>query len=381
MKIAINCIYHEAGGGIGEYIYNLVKELVNLDKGYNFVFYITKESEIKFKDLTKGIGVIKIFPFDSKNKIKRALFQQYFWKHEEEIENFDVFHSPFFYGPKFKKAKTILTVHDLRFLNYPKSYEITRYLFLRYAVKKSINKAHNIIAISNFTKREIINHYKVKAEKVKVIHEAVNIDGFLLNNNSKSLVINREAIQSNNFILAVGHLEPRKNYNRLIDAYLELPAILKSKFKLVIVGKKNHDFNSIISKINKSNDVIYLDFVTREELIWLYANCKIHVFPSFYEGFGFSSLEAGLFGKPTIGANQSSIPEIAGKGGIYFDPFSINDIAEKIQKLLSENELYETLSKGALENVDRFSWVENAKETIKIYDQLYGYIKIKTNAN
>jgi glycosyltransferase involved in cell wall biosynthesis len=94
------------------------------------------------------------------------------------------------------------------------------------------------------------------------------------------------------------------------------------------------------------------------------------VFPSFYEGFGFPSLEAGIFGIPTIGANQSSIPEIAGKGGIYFDPFSTEDISKKIQRILSDAELYQEVSKNALTNIENFSWNRNARETLEIYNKV-----------
>jgi glycosyltransferase involved in cell wall biosynthesis len=370
MKIAINCIYHESGGGIGEYIYNLVKELVTLDNTHDFVFYITKESEIKFRDLTRGIGVIKIFPFDSNKKIKRAFLQQFFWSNEEKIEKFDVFHSPFFYGPKFKTAKTILTVHDLRFLNYPKSYEIKRYLFLKYAVKKAINEATRIITISNFTKNEICKFYNTEISKINVIYEAIDKNGFILNSNNNVRLMKNESIVSSEYILAVGHLEPRKNYIRLIDAYLTLPKKIREGYKLVIVGRQNYDFKKIISKIEKSDGVIYLDFVSRDDLIWLYANCKIHVFPSYYEGFGFSSLESGIFGKPTIGANQSSIPEISGEGGLYFDPFSTEDMKNKITEVLSDEFLYNELSKKALLNTAKFSWKQNAIETCKVYESV-----------
>jgi glycosyltransferase involved in cell wall biosynthesis len=369
MKIAINCIYYGVGGGgVSEYIYNLVKELIGLNNDYNFVFYITEDSEIKFKELTKGRGVVKIFPFDSRNKIKRAFLQSYFWREEEEIERFDVFHSPFFYGPKFKKAKTVLTVHDLRFLNYPRSYEIKRFLFLRYAVKKSIKQADKIITISNFTKNEIHKFYNIELSKIRVIYEAVDIGGFKFKNNDSIRLIEDESIVSLKFMLAVGHIEPRKNYVRLIDSYLALPQNLREQYKLVIVGKKNHDFKKIISKIEKAIGVIYLNYVSRDDLIWLYANCKVHVFPSYYEGFGFSSLESGLFGKPTIGANQSSIPEISGKGGLYFNPFSPLDITEKIINILSDENLYNELSKNALKNTEKYSWIQNAIETCQVYD-------------
>lgn len=371
MKIAINCIYYTPkGGGIKEYIYNLVTELGKIEHKHDIIFYITKESELDFRNIIGDSGILKIFPFCENEKIKRALFQQKYWTSEEEKEGFDVFHSPFFYAPNFVKAKKLLTVHDLRFVHYPRSYKLLRYLFLKYAVKKSIKNCDKIIAISDFTKKEILKTYNIDKEKVVVIHEAVNSGDFTLKNKSRQIVINNEVISSNKYLLAVGHLEPRKNYIRLIEAYLELPENIQKEYKLILVGKKNHDFGDILTKINQSDNVVYLDFVAREELIWLYANCKIHAFPSFYEGFGFSSLESGLFGKPTIGANQSSIPEIAGDGGVYFDPFSVKDISEKMLLLLSDQEKYEFLSRQSFLNTKRFSWARNAVETLNVYNNI-----------
>jgi len=369
MKIAINCIYYEAGGGIKEYIHNLVKELVNLDNDFEYVFYVTKTVESTFAALTNGKGKIKIFPFESSKKIKRALFQKYFWEKEEKQEKFDIFHSAFFHSPKFKSAKVILTVHDLRFLNFPKSYEFKRYIYLKYAVKKSIKNADKIITISNFTKDEVIKFYKTNESKIKVIHEAVDPDSFALQSNTNQRTIKGNLINSSRFLLAVGHLEPRKNYIRLIEAFSLLSQSNKDQYKLVIVGKKNYDYDNILSTIDKAlDDVIYLDFISRDDLVWLYANCKIHIFPSYYEGFGFPSLEAGLFGKPTIGANQSSIAEISGNGGLYFNPFSVQDIRDKIENVLLNESLYLELSANAELNTKKFSWKRNASETCEIYD-------------
>ncbi|SEO49982.1 Glycosyltransferase involved in cell wall bisynthesis [Flavobacterium sp. CF108] len=368
MKIAINCIYYEAGGGIKEYIHNLVKELISLNNDFEYVFYISKAVESTFIELTKGKGKIKIFPFESNKKIKRALLQKYFWKKEEKEEKFNIFHSTFFHSPKFKNAKVILTVHDLRFLNFPKSYEFKRYFYLKYAVKKSIKNADKIITISNFTKDEVIKFYKIEEYKIKAIHEAVDSDAFVLKNNSNERMIKENLVVSNKYILAVGHLEPRKNYIRLIEAFLILPQTIQDNYKLIIVGKKNYDYDDILSTISKTTEVIYLDFISRDDLVWLYANCKIHVFPSYYEGFGFPSLEAGLFSKPTIGANQSSIAEISGEGGLYFDPFSVEDIKEKIKLALTDEILYLKLSSNALLNTTKFSWKRNAVDTCEIYN-------------
>ena len=124
MKIAINCIYYtKRGGGITEYIYNLVRELVhNNDIAHDLVFYVTKPYLEEFQDLVNNKYVVKTFPYTENQKLKRSLLQQSFWKREEMIEKFDLFHSPFFHAPKFKSARTILTVHDLRFKKHPESY-------------------------------------------------------------------------------------------------------------------------------------------------------------------------------------------------------------------------------------------------------------------
>lgn len=370
MKIAINCIYFTPqGGGITEYIENLVKEITKINLDNQFIFYIIKEAADKFKEIVNEESCsVKIFPFSENQKYRRSLLQNSYWKREESIENFDIFHSPFFHSPKFKNAKVILTVHDLRFLSYPFSYKMMRLIYLKYVVKKSIKRADHLISISNFTKNEIVRYYDIELNKINVIHEAIDEIGFSLKNNTLNLNILNHVIKSNQFILAVGHLEPRKNYIRLIDAYNALPKEVQIKYKLIIVGKQNHDFNKIIESIKESMNVIYLNFVKREELIWLYANCKAHVFPSIYEGFGFPSLEAGIFGKPTVGANQSSIPEIAGDGGIYFDPFVVEDISLKILQLLNDQDLYQEISRNAILNTRRFSWRKNAIETMKVYN-------------
>jgi glycosyltransferase involved in cell wall biosynthesis len=371
MKIAINCIYfNDRAGGIKEYIYNLVRNLVRLDEENDYVFYVTREYKESFNAITAGKGKIKIFPFNSGQKIRRSLFQQRFWYNEEQIENFDIFHSPFFYAPKFKNAKIAITVHDLRFLKYPSTYALFRYVYLKFVVKDSIKRAHFIIAISNFTKNEIIRYYKITDQKIKVIHEAVDSTGFLNGSTSETFEKNGVILKRKDFFISVGFLEPRKNYQLLIKAYSKLPGTINNNLKLVIVGKKEHGYQKTIRAIKRARNVIYLNYVSRKELSWLYKNSLIHIFPSLYEGFGFPSLEAGLFGVPTVGANQSSIPEISGKGGIYFDPLSDDALMEALIKLLTDKDLYSELSKEALKNIEKFSWEKNARMTVGLYNGL-----------
>jgi glycosyltransferase involved in cell wall biosynthesis len=242
MKIAINCIFfNDRAGGIKEYIFNLVRNLVRLDEGNDYVFYITREYRESFDAITAGKGKIKTFPFKPGQKMIRSLFQQRFWYNEEKIENFNIFHSPFFYAPKFKNAKIVITVHDLRFQKYPSTYTLFRYVYLKFAVKDSIKRAHLIIAVSDFTKKEIIRYYEIADQKIKVIHEAVDSSGFINGSSSDKFEINGVIIRRKEFFISVGFLEPRKNYQLLIKAYSKLPESISNKLKLVIVGKKEHE--------------------------------------------------------------------------------------------------------------------------------------------
>ena len=157
MKIAINCIFCQPrGGGIREYIYNVVSALSRIDKENEYILYVLKDCVGYAYNVLPNVPnmSIKAVPYDSSRMsvIMRSLFSRRYWLKEEREEQFDIFHSPFFHAPRLKHAKVIITVHDLRFCRYPSTYTLPRYLFLRTAVKNSIKQADAIITISAFTK-------------------------------------------------------------------------------------------------------------------------------------------------------------------------------------------------------------------------------------
>lgn len=374
MKIAINCSYYGSkGGGIKEYIYNLVSNLNKvLKKPDTIICYIPKDQLQFWIDTMPANIRYKCTPFTIKQPIRRSLFQQRFWSHEEKKEQFDIFHSPFFYAPKLKNALTILTVHDLRFMKYPESYTFLRVKYLRYKVPKALKAADSVITISEFTKNEAVKYFSVDTNKFKVIHEAVNLENFSSENEMYTDNLKQKCIKKDNYILAVGHIEPRKNYNRLIKAFDKLVHEKNINYKLVIVGKENYKTESTLKLIEESPNTIYLGWVQFKELLWLYSNCIFHVFPSYYEGFGFPTLEAAAFGKVTIAANASSIPEIGNDGAIYFNPFSIEDIYEKLAEAIYNPNLILEKSHNAIKNLDNFSWLKNAQETYDVYMKTFG---------
>lgn len=374
MKIAINCAFFQPkGGGIKEYIHNLVENLYQQDTTNEYVLYVLRDN-LEYAQNNINVKLrIKPIPFKGNglmNIIARSLLENFFWIREEQVEKWDIFHSPFFHGPKLRSAKLILTVHDMRFFRYPKTYTFLRYQFLKRAVKRSINHADRIIAISEFTKNEIRAAYETDENKITVIHEAINPEHFVEFNLCLEENKRIEELKNIPYILSVGHLEPRKNYNRLIDAFKKVKSRLKSGTKLIIIGKKGNKYESTLRKIEEDNDILYLDFVSQGLLNWLYKNSALFVFPSFYEGFGFPPLEAGTHGIVAAVSNVSSMPEICGNAVLYFNPLDTDDMAKTMLQAFNDINLRENLRINMKDQLLKFSWKKNAKETIKLYNSI-----------
>lgn len=374
MRIAINGSFLiKQGGGIKEYIVNLVNSLINNNiYNYEFILYVPRDID---KGLLEQIPVseylkIKSTPYKSTQRIWRSLTEGYFWRKEEKIEHFNIFHSPFFHSPKLKRAKIVLTVHDLRFLRYPDTYELLRYIFLKYKVKRSINHADHIITISNFTKEELQKFFNKSENDINVIHNGLNTNQF----SEKSIPSNFQPpynLINKDYLLYVSHLEPRKNHINLIESFNEL--VKNDSYKdlfLVLVGKVSHGSNQVINAINKNDKIIYLSFVESEFLYWLYSNARLFVFPSLYEGFGFPPLEAAAFNLVSAVSNKSSIPEVCSDSVFYFDPNNINDMVKTFDLALSDFELYKEKKEKVAKNLKRFSWDDNAQKVFKVYKKV-----------
>lgn len=373
MKIAINCsICQPKGGGITEYIVNLTRELEKIDHENEYILYVLQDLCEFCKTKLPGRFRMKKIPYNNtlKDIIRRSLFSQSFWYEEEDVEKFDIFHSPFFYAPKFRHAKVLLTVHDLRLYRFPRTYGFLRYVYLRHSVKESISRADKIISISQFTKDEIVDTCKISPDKVTVVPEAINRESF-----SPSKIEDYELPQEFNylketrFLFSLGHIEPRKNYIRLIEAFRLLKKDGRNKnLKLVIAGKPILEAEKVLRMIEETEDAFYLNFVPFEMLLWLYKNASLFVFPSFYEGFGFPPLEAASLGTVSAVSNVSSIPEVCGDSAFYFNPFDEHEIKAKLSEALSAIDVINEKRMKLEGQLNKFSWEKNAKQTLEIYE-------------
>lgn len=386
MKIAINCMFcFPQGGGIKEYIVNLTNQLERIDHENEYVLYVLEDQYEYAAKMLPSSGIIKTIPYQNNllSKIKRSLFSQSFWSKEEKEERFDIFHSPFYYAPKMKRAKLIVTVHDLRLYRYPETYGFLRYQFLKRAVRETLRRADRIISISQFTKDETVETCGVAPDKIEVIHEAIDrrvfspdrIAGYSIPQEYKYL-------ENGRFLFSLSHIEPRKNYIRLIKAFSEIKKDERfCDLKLVIAGRKNLNAEPVIKLIEETEDVVYLDFIPREFLLWLYRNAILFVFPSYYEGFGFPPLEAASMETVSTVSNVSSIPEVCGDSAFYFDPYDEKEMSEVIKHALDNEQQIKDKKMKLEHQLAKFSWEENARKTLALYKRSANVISLTGGVN
>ena len=358
--------------GIGNYIYNLIKEFAKTNENRGKVYLINYEKTNIFPNLNE---IIVENPL--KNITKKSY---YFWhlylqfKLNKENFKFDIIHSPenaaLFI--KLKHQKKIITVYDITPYLFPESFTPITLLRYKLLFPKTLKTADKIITDSNSTKRDLINYFNVPAEKIKVILLAADEKFKPLNHEEVNEVKQRYKLEFS-FILYVGTLEQRKNIPTLIKAFYKLKKD-ETKQKLVIAGGKGWKYKEIfetIDKLNLQKDVIFTGYVLDEDLPALYNAADLFVYPSLYEGFGLPPLEAMACGTPVITSNTSSLPEVVGDAGIMVDPYDVDGLADAMYKVLGNDGLREDMIKRGLERAKIFSWEKAAKETMKVYEEVY----------
>lgn len=283
----------------------------------------------------------------------------------------DVFLTLTHYGPRFSKIPTIVSVMDLSYLHYPQTFKKNDLYQLTKWTEYSVKKAKKVITISNSSKNDIIKYYKVRPEKVKVVHLGLKN----LSMNAPSEKDLKEFGVNQKFILFVGTLQPRKNISRLIEAFSRLPKEISSDHQLVIIGKKGWLYEDILSapeKYNVKDKVVFLDYISDEDLPNFYRKAEVFVLPSLYEGFGLPVLEAMRYGCPVITSNVSSLPEAGGDAAQYFEPEDVDDIKKSIEKVLTDRSLREKMIERGREHYKKFTWEKAAKEVLSAIEEVAG---------
>lgn len=290
----------------------------------------------------------------------------------------DIVHIPYFEPffltlPLFNRYTTVVTVHDMTPLVFPKYFPSGIKGKVKWMIQKSrLQKVDTIITDSFASKRDINRFVGVPSEKVQVVYLAAG-DSFRQVEEKKQRAVRSKYALPEKFVLYVGDVTWNKNLPRLLDAVFSLDV------HLVMVGNAltentsdldnpwNRDLRVVRKKIANNPRIIPLGFVSDEDLVALYNTATVFAMPSLYEGFGLPLLEAMSSGCPVVTARQGSLEEVAGDAAIYVDAYNVESIAEGVKKVFLSKKIRDELVDKGLQQAKKFTWEKTAKETLQVY--------------
>jgi len=271
----------------------------------------------------------------------------------------DLYHATYWTRFWDSDAK-VITVHDISFVTFPESYRRHDAFLFSKLGEWSSKRSNLVITVSEFSKSEICRHWRIDPDRVVVTYEGLD-SIFRPETRSRT---------PGDYILYVGNLHPRKNLVRLLKAFVLLRRQEKCDIKLKVVGQTAWAYDDIFETVreNKMEDLVqFTGYVSSEELVRLYQNATVAVYPSLYEGFGFPVLEAMGCGAPVVTSNTTSIPEVAGEACLLVDPKSVEAIAAGMWKVIASESLQQKMRSDGLDRAKKFTWRECAAQTLQAY--------------
>ena len=386
MKVGIDIrvLMDEYYSGVSEYTANLLSAIFALDKKNEYKLFYNS-----WHNLDKRLGIwngenVTVIARHIPNKIFNYFYQKLlaYPKLDQVLGGVDVFLSPHFnFTCLSRRTKKIITVHDLSFLRYPEFFSARKNFWHRaLRVKKNLQTADKIIAVSENTKNDIIELSGVPAEKIRVIYSGNNANAKVeAANESMSEVEAKDFLTNHNLtgriILYLGTIEPRKNIVGLIKAYNELrdKNELFKDIKLVLAGAHGWKEEKIYKEWRISpyqDDIIFLGYISQKEKDILYKKASVFVYPSYYEGFGFPPLEAMTYGLPVICSNVSSLPEVVADAALMINPFVPEEITTALEMILTDETLRQSLVIKGRARAQFFSWEKTAAEYLEVFKEL-----------
>ena len=286
----------------------------------------------------------------------------------------DLFHATDHRIPRISGVPVVATVMDVIALTHPEWIRQRLHSFKSFLFERTILSAQRIITISEYSKRDIVKHVGVDPDRIHVTPLGVERDYFTrVEDICKAEVLNRLGLRPG-FFLFVGTLQPRKNLDTAIEAHQRLPAAVRKRYPLVIVGREGWSSEATIARLQRleqRGEASWLRYLPRQEVLALLQSACALVFPSLYEGFGLPVLEAFASRCPVITSNTTSLPEVAGDSAWLVDPQDVDALSLTMQALLESEALKQSMIGSGYQRALSFTWRACAEKTLDVYRRSY----------
>ena len=376
MRVGIDARLLSYRRGMGNFLYNLLFELVNLDKTNQYILYTDQPLLRIDLDLPSNFQVqllsIPTYP----------LWEQVALSLAARRDQLNVLHCPANTGPLWlpQGINLALTIHDVMYMlptsvlpASPSLYQRVGRWYRRLVVPLVARQATVVVTVSHYSRQDIVKYLDLAEDSVRVVWEAPNRACRLVTDTQVLAKVQSKYALERPFILALAGVDPRKNTTRVIEAFAMLLGNYSYAYQLALVGLSFSAQSSFLRQargLGVADQISFTGFIPEEDLVALYNLADVFVYPSLYEGFGLPVLEAMTCGTPVVTSPTGSIPEIAGEAALFVDPNNAEAISRGIIRVLGDKELAQHLRTLGFEQTSHFSWHQTAVEMLRIYDQV-----------
>lgn len=372
MKIGIDVrSMYGTPAGVGRITYNILTAMAQLEQPHEYWLYT---------DCPVKVPIIQ-HPYFHHKTLTLPFMQNYFtWNHfrlppELLRHPVDLFHFPFYTIPLIRNYKSVVTIHDITYEIHPEWFSRKSLIATRFFSRYAATHADKVLTDSYYSKQDLITYYRIPAHKIVVAYPAVEqtfrkIDDDDLLEHTKS----RFGITASQVVLYVGSIHTRRNIEQLIRAFHTVSQKL-SDVQLVLVGKNEYpylDVPGLVRELGLQQKVIPAGYVHFQDgaLLALYNLADLFIYPSSYEGFGIPPLEALACETPVITVNKTSLPEVVGDAALFVDPLNIEEEAEAMRQVLTNDTLRREMIVKGLAQARKFSWKKTAQEILQVYQSV-----------
>lgn len=352
--------------GVERYAAELIKNLAKLDAKNQYVLYFRTKPEEWFLKLPENFKC-KVIPFPKFWTQLRLSWEMIF----HPVDILLILASVL---PIIHPKKSIFTCHDLAYEMFPDAFPGFMRNYLVWSTRFAVRNAKKILAVSEATKKDLVKIYDAEEDNIAVSHLGYDNSEFYPRKYEEvQPVLDRYGLVYQKYALFVGTIQPRKNLEKLIEAWQKIKKENRLEEKLVIAGGRGWMWEPILKKIKTAGidgSVVYLDYLDKKDLPFVYCGAKLLTLPALYEGFGLPPLEAMASGVPVVVSNVSSLPEVAGDAGVLIDPNSVDSIAEGLLKVLTDRNLRDGMVAKGLARAKIFTWENTARRTLEVFESL-----------